>query len=792
MLPWRPSLPTRQAVGLLGWILLALGPAFLLGVMIWQRRWTSDDGFINFRVVSNLLAGHGPVFNLGERVEAFTSPLWIALLSGLELAGVELEQGAAKLGLLLAVSGVLFAQLGALTLLGGGPVRLSSLRRRFAVPLGMLCFAVLPPAWDFGTAGLETGLCLAWLGLSYWLVAEACDASRSPSQPPSSPARRPIRCHGAAFVLGLGPLVRPKLALFSMGMVVPLVMAYRRRRTTRWPSLVGLLMTMAALPLAYQIFRMGYYGALVPNTALAKEAFSSRWDQGWSYAQNFFGLYLLPVPLALIAVSWDGLARRAGQRRDCTAIALLMAPPIGGLLSILYVVKIGGGFMHGRMFLPAVFGTLLPVAMVPLRVPSLNPRLRWPRWIAAGIVTGWALHCGARIRVGEHNVNMIGDERGWYCRKSGVKHPVTLNDYRGFGFYRVALALRDRGAGACQDGVWPDQARVDHPCSPFVLIDDTRTFGRLHPHVEQAPVAPGAVDPRVAMVVAPGALGIVGQVLGPAAHLEDRYGLSNPVGARLEPGRRNRPGHEKKLLNVWLAARFAAPQADEDPRVSAARRALGCGALARLQDAVSGELTLQRFVQNIGAAWPLHRLRIPSEPWKAEQQLCDDPPFRVSIKGGPGGGPRRFHCPPGQVVTSIGGSLSSRSRVVESIAPRCQRLDHQGGDLTLGRRQRVGTRIGRPAGPLVRLGCPDGHSLSGIYGGASKLVHRLGPVCRRQAPATSGSDEAKTFRGPTIGQGGKDFELTCSESEVLMGVVARSGSLIDAVGIVCADRAHWR
>ena len=32
----------------------------LFAIMIWQRRWTSDDGFINFRVVGNILAGHGP------------------------------------------------------------------------------------------------------------------------------------------------------------------------------------------------------------------------------------------------------------------------------------------------------------------------------------------------------------------------------------------------------------------------------------------------------------------------------------------------------------------------------------------------------------------------------------------------------------------------------------------------------------------------------------------------------------------------------------------------------------
>jgi arabinofuranosyltransferase len=39
-----------------------------------------EDAFINFRVVDQVFAGHGPVFNAGQRVEAFTSPLWLAVL----------------------------------------------------------------------------------------------------------------------------------------------------------------------------------------------------------------------------------------------------------------------------------------------------------------------------------------------------------------------------------------------------------------------------------------------------------------------------------------------------------------------------------------------------------------------------------------------------------------------------------------------------------------------------------------------------------------------------------------
>ena len=52
----------------------------LFGYGAWQRRWIADDGLIVLRTVRNLLAGNGPVFNEGERVEANTSTVWTYLV----------------------------------------------------------------------------------------------------------------------------------------------------------------------------------------------------------------------------------------------------------------------------------------------------------------------------------------------------------------------------------------------------------------------------------------------------------------------------------------------------------------------------------------------------------------------------------------------------------------------------------------------------------------------------------------------------------------------------------------
>ena len=55
----------------------------------------TDDAFISFRYVRNLLEGHGLVFNPDEYVEGYTNFLWILELAALwGLFGVRPEQAA--------------------------------------------------------------------------------------------------------------------------------------------------------------------------------------------------------------------------------------------------------------------------------------------------------------------------------------------------------------------------------------------------------------------------------------------------------------------------------------------------------------------------------------------------------------------------------------------------------------------------------------------------------------------------------------------------------------------------
>src|SRR5262249_30976491 len=155
-----------------------------------------DDGFINVRVVQQIFDGHGPVFNAGERVEVATSTLWIALLVAAHAIffWVPMEWVAAALGLLTTAGAVYLAQIAAAR----------AFEARAVMPFAVFAYIALPPAWDFATSGLETGLTLLWFASCQYFLVRAVHAPRS---------RWPSV---AAVTMGLGSLVRPDLLVASV------------------------------------------------------------------------------------------------------------------------------------------------------------------------------------------------------------------------------------------------------------------------------------------------------------------------------------------------------------------------------------------------------------------------------------------------------------------------------------------------------------------------------------------------------------------------------------------------
>jgi arabinofuranosyltransferase len=550
---------------------LAAATLLLLVAGAWHYRWMTDDGFIHLRIVKQIEAGHGPVFNAGERVEASTSPAWTWMLVLADvLLPLRLEWIAVLGGIGLTVAGVAMAMLGAAELV-------PEQRRGVAlVPAGALVLAVLPSMWLNASTGLENGLVFAWLGACFWTVSRWSRTSARLSSP-------------SAVLLGVGVLVRPELLLVSLCVLaVPVGVEMRARHLG---AVTRLCVAAFAVPLAYQVFRMGYYASLTPNSALAKEAGRSFWNAGWTYFHQTVDPYWLWVPFLFVLVGgYLPLGRplvRDGRRRS---LAVVLAFPIAGLLSALFVTRVGGDFYHARLLLPAIFAVFAPVAVVPWR-REYTPALLVLPWAAIAIVA---------LR------SPLDRPELW----TGQRNPVSINDY-----------------GIIIGGA-PPKWFDGH--GTYVVFDKLRSEP-----LEQR-------DPAIAEY----AVGAVGYAVGPDVYIQDFLGLGDALGARLQLDRRGElVGHEKPLPPPWVVAKLTRPGGDvsesdfkppiflieriDDPagepfgrRVDDARQALACGDLRTLGDAVEAPLTVSRFARNVLEAPRLWRLRVPAEPRDARSRYC--------------------------------------------------------------------------------------------------------------------------------------------------------------------------
>lgn len=561
---------------------LFLLPLVLLGWTSWQSRAVVDDAYINFRIIDNVLAGDGPVYNVGERVEAGTSPAWLMVLTVAAAASggaASLPWLSVWLGIAAGAAGLACAQVAALRI---WEVYSPARSARVMVPAGAWVVASMSPFAELMACGLETGLTLLWIGAAALAVAGA---------------RAGRRWLWRAVLAGCGPMVRPELALLS----VTLTGALAWTVAPAWMARFAVMGAAAALPAAVQVGRMGYYAVLVPNTALAKEAFSPFWSRGWTYALDAIGPYWLIVPLLPVLAMVTAVLRSSASSRTRVLVAAVAG---GGLLQAVYVIRLGGDFMHARMLLAPVFAVVLPVAMWPWRAPG-RPAPVWRLAYRAQLVliVVWALASASFLRVpytAQVDTTGIADEVNFYRRLSGRANPVTPDDYRAFGAHGVGRHLK---------------ARADRSQRLLLLDEQVWTLGPQWP----------------ATIVTDGIMvGLAGFMAGPQVHIADSLGLTDPIASRLRLEVRGRTGHEKWRPRDWMVARFADAGdlrqiLEAYPQAADARRALSCGLLADALAAVTEQMSLRRFLRNVALAPSLTRLRFSADPYKASRELCDNP-----------------------------------------------------------------------------------------------------------------------------------------------------------------------
>jgi arabinofuranosyltransferase len=359
--------------------------------------YVSDDAYISFRYARNLLAGHGLVYNAGERVEGYTNFLWTVLLAGVDrcLPGTHLPEIARTLGVLFGCATVVLVGF-----LGREVSQRSDASGRRGIAL-LLAPALLAADSSFAvwtTGGLESPMfaCLctaAALAYVRWTKGRA------------GPAWSPL-------LFALASLTRPEgVLLFAVTATFELV-----RQRGRIEGVVRWSLPFAAVFVPYFLWRWSYYGWLLPNTFYAKVGGGAgAWRRGLHYLAGFLfshAWFVAPAPLLLL------LRRRAEGWAAYLAILVVA--------NAAYVIAVGGDGLYSFRFctyLAPLFYVLVQEGL------ARGLERAHAAWLPAAGILAAALNVQTTART-----LWLPDSVRWTEPKSEVSFPGTGADH-GYLFF---------------------------------------------------------------------------------------------------------------------------------------------------------------------------------------------------------------------------------------------------------------------------------------------------------------------------------------------------------------------
>jgi arabinofuranosyltransferase len=364
-------------------------PAFGLGlflIVLAANAWLCDDAYITLRVVDNLLHGHGLTWNVSERVQSYTHPLWMFLLALFNFLAQEEYYSTLLLAMLTS----------ALAVMALCQEAAPAPRNAW---IGSFLLISSKAFMDFSTSGLENPLTHLLLTL-FAIVYLKKSASLT-------------TLFQLSLTAGLAMTNRMDSLLLFLPALLTRTWQVRSRKAV---VSLGLGFTPFAL---WEGFALFYYGFPFPNTAYAKMFNDLGPALSFRLGLDFFRVCLrleyitLPVIAAGLVMGLVDRSRR-------------LWPLCGGIiLYLFYIGSIGGDFMAGRFlsapFLMAVIiiiqpewwdqrGRLLGATLGIMIAGLMTPHPPALRGAGYGVVTP------AQLRF-EHNIT---DERAYYYPFTGL------------------------------------------------------------------------------------------------------------------------------------------------------------------------------------------------------------------------------------------------------------------------------------------------------------------------------------------------------------------------------------
>lgn len=378
---------------------IAAGAAAVLIGLFVRSAWVTEDAYITLRTVDNLVHGHGLGWNVGERVQGYTHPLWMFALSVPYF--LTREEFYTTIGLSLVTSGA--AVLLLLTLARSGVSAL--------IALVLLCLS--RSFIDYSTSGLENPL--SHLLLACFVLAYL----------------RERRLRTLTLIAALLALNRNDAVLLLLPALLHASIVSLRSKGLKHSAREALVGMVPLL--AWELFALFYYGFPFPNTAYAKLNTglpkSELISQGFTYLINTFA-WDTPGMIALalgVFVAFSSMRLRE----------VLLG--VGVIVYLVYVVRVGGDFMLGRF-------VSLPLFAAACSIACERARFQQPA-VATALLAPFAIlffqsNAVERFPAGDIAHAGIADERAFFRDTSSLLMSTRLSRLPSHGWADEGRALR--------------------------------------------------------------------------------------------------------------------------------------------------------------------------------------------------------------------------------------------------------------------------------------------------------------------------------------------------------------
>lgn len=369
------SIPVKKST-----IAFVIGIAYF--VVLIRTAWVGDDAIFTLRSILNFLNGYGPNFNLNERVQSYTHPLWFLLLSIVTL--ITKNPFSAAFISSFAVSLTAFWFL---------------LTNKAASTLGIILAGsslLLSKAFiDYSTSGLENPLTNLLLLLTFLTSISAL--------------KKKTNRDNLIFFLccSLVYLSRADAIIFIMPIIF-LVIYHSRNNVKNLSKSILLGSTPFVI---WSLFSFIYYGSIFPNTAYAKLntgiPLGQLLTQGLLYFIDSIGVDPITIPFICIGL-FLGLSQEKNR-----PIA------IGIILYLAYILYIGGDFMSGRFFAAPMF--------LSAYIISTSAFSKESAFILISVLLIFGIPNIKSTLLSDHSYDSryvspsgIADERGYYYESGGL------------------------------------------------------------------------------------------------------------------------------------------------------------------------------------------------------------------------------------------------------------------------------------------------------------------------------------------------------------------------------------